>query len=421
MLATLVHLGPLEQRKRRALRWIAGSGVVILACLLMRFVPSLNDRLSGPPRYMQAFANAMAQQIAGLLQQKQPVLVARAEEGAECQSVSPEAAADYDDAYYLLSYSERARSLCLTIYGRVREGSKPASTIFFNPAIERNYGRPFNASVNAVPLHRNLTVLSENYLSLLHWRANPDPSLQISAGSTKRLSSPSAQVSFVDMSLSLRDIRAEVAKRHDLINRLLPFVMFVTAAGLLLPLVRIALLYSQCARYCRGFASDLPLREFLAEDLSRVAERIEHSYRERQQRLHTRFRLEQLQRRDKEAVQQRLEALLAASTDEAQRLLILRVLASEDSEEIHALLDQIEPVERLKTPEERLHLLLESLKEYCTEEELEQCQRDAFEVLLSGGFRQARTLVVSLHDQFRARTKALEDNELGTPDVANEA
>ncbi len=61
-----------------------------------------------------------------------------------------------------------------------------------------------------------------------------------------------------------------------------------------------------------------------------------------------------------------------------------------------------------KTPEERLAALLESLKPYCTEEELASCRQEALSILEKSGFRSARKYAVAMHDEFKLRAKARE-------------
>lgn len=74
---------------------------------------------------------------------------------------------------------------------------------------------------------------------------------------------------------------------------------------------------------------------------------------------------------------------------------------------MQALLDELQPPSSQKTPEERLQLLLESLKDYASEDELREAQTEAFSALEEHGFRQARETVVRFQEQFRARYKQL--------------
>jgi hypothetical protein len=64
-----------------------------------------------------------------------------------------------------------------------------------------------------------------------------------------------------------------------------------------------------------------------------------------------------------------------------------------------------------KTPEEKLMLHLESLKAYCTEEELIVCWQETARMLADYGFRAARNYLIALHDQFRLRMRQSEQME----------
>ncbi len=182
-----------QHRKRQSLTGIVVTGAVLIAALVGRLVPPLNDALSGQPRYMEAFADLMGRQIANTTRQEYPVLVSQAE-NADCRTVEGRTS-DYDDAYYVLTFSEQARSVCLTVYGALPQNSK-APGITLSPGSARNYGRDFKTPVRTVPLHRSLTVLSPEYLALLHWRAKVDPKANVRAGAAQRVTSPSAQISF---------------------------------------------------------------------------------------------------------------------------------------------------------------------------------------------------------------------------------
>ena len=64
-----------------------------------------------------------------------------------------------------------------------------------------------------------------------------------------------------------------------------------------------------------------------------------------------------------------------------------------------------------KTPEERLALLLESLKQYCTDEEFAACRAEAQSVLAKSGFKPARKLAVAMYDRFKLRAREMEELE----------
>ncbi len=238
----------------------------------------------------------------------------------------------------------------------------------------RNYGREFKAPVRAVPLHRSLTVLSPEYLSLPHWRAKVDPKANVRAGAAQRITSPSAQISFADASMNFEDIRTEVAKRHTFLNQILAPVAFASSAFMPLFLWRLRRLYGEAARLCRSFGFALPII-FLTRDLLLVGQEAESEYQRKRQESLAHARLEHIIQRETEDATRRLHGLLASAQEESIRIRIQAALGSGTLDDMQAVLDELQPQVSQKTPEERLRLLLESLKEYASEDEVRQAKR----------------------------------------------
>lgn len=368
-----------------------GGAILLFISLLLRLVPDLNDKLSGAPGYMEKFANTMAPQIAATLHDEYPVLVVREEE-LDCRSVNQQDVSDYYDALYMLSFSEKAWALCLTVYAKVSGGANFADTTIIPADIGMNYGRPFSAQVRAVALQRNLTVFTPEYLALLHWRTKVDPSGRMAAGRTERFTNPSATITFADLSVGILDLRAEFAKRHTAINRILLGIIVLTAGALASSSWRLWVLYRRSVQYCRSYEFDLHLRGFLTTDIAALGEHIQTAYNQRQQQLYAQARAENLLGRAKEEMRRRLEALLALLRDDNHQQLIQGCLARDEWGEMRAVLTQLQVQAAQRTPEERLGLLLESLKEYCSSDEIERCSTEAFDVLSKLGFRQGAGL-----------------------------
>lgn len=59
-------------------------------------------------------------------------------------------------------------------------------------------------------------------------------------------------------------------------------------------------------------------------------------------------------------------------------------------------------------------MLLESLKEFCSDEEVDGYRIEAFEILRALGFREARTFVVRMHRELRSCAKLLEREQIET-------
>jgi hypothetical protein len=354
---------------------------------------------------MESFATLMARQIAAMTRNQFVVLVSQSD-NADCRSVNQERASDYDDAYYVLTFSEQARSVCLTVYSALSQDSK-APGIMLAPGSARSYGREFTSPVTVVPMHRSLTVLSPEYLALLHWRAKVDVNANVKAGAAQRVTSPSAQISFIDTSLDFAVTRAEVAKRHEFVNRLLLLLALGSGVLMLASLVRLGILYGRGARFCRSYDYELPIKTFLAHDLGVVGREVESEYKRRRQESLADARLEHILQREKEEAIRRLQGLLESTHDDNERHRIHAVLDSGNLDDMQTVLDELQPHMSQRTPEERLHLLLEPLKEYAREDEVHQVETEALSTLQKQGFRQARETVIRFHDQFRARYKKL--------------
>jgi hypothetical protein len=65
-------------------------------------------------------------------------------------------------------------------------------------------------------------------------------------------------------------------------------------------------------------------------------------------------------------------------------------------------------------PEQRILMLLESLKEFCGDEEFDGNRIEAFEILRALGFREARIFVVRMHNEMRSCAKLLEQEQIET-------
>jgi hypothetical protein len=106
----------------------------------------------------------------------------------------------------------------------------------------------------------------------------------------------------------------------------------------------------------------------------------------------------------------RLQFLLESVSDEKLRVEIKSCLDRNQLEEMTVLFERQRITAGQKTPEERLALLLESLRPYCSSEEFGDHRDKAFAVLQLSGFRQAREFAVGIHDELREKLKkAAED------------
>ncbi len=406
----LLEFRTAQRQKKHWLFCISASTLVVLVCALLLFVPWLNDALGGPPAYLKGFAITMAGEIASIVHGDYPVLVTQ-DEKANCSGIDQGRAADSDDAVYVLSFSEQSRSLCLTIYGVVSQRSSVPDAMRLSPDIGRNYGRSLATPVMVVALQRNLTTLTPAYLSSLHGRTKVNLSTNIAAAKTERFPSRSPEISFADLSVNLLDVRSEVAKRHNTVNRILLAVLSTALLVLLYSAAFLRLLYGRCVQSCGAQEYELRLRQFLTVDIAPIAERAQVTHLQRQQQTQAQARAEGMLRRAKEDTRRRLQTLVEVIGDEATREAIQQCLDRDDGKEMQAVLGEFSPKASQRTPEERLNLLLESLREYCEDGEFDHCRAEAFDLLSKAGFREARDHVVAMHDHFRARARELEKKQ----------
>src|SRR6266571_8619934 len=143
----------------------------------------------------------------------------------------------------------------------------------------------------------------------------------------------------------------------------------------------------------------------------------------------TKFHEEERERQEQElkaatelALRQYLEEKLRYASanlqDEGLRQRIQQCLnQSPDLDVMELLWAEAQKAAGHRTPEEKLMLLLESLKPFCMEEELSACRIEATKILAELGFRTARNYAISMHDQFKMRMRQIETPE-GNTDTA---
>ncbi len=95
---------------------------------------------------------------------------------------------------------------------------------------------------------------------------------------------------------------------------------------------------------------------------------------------------------------------MQTSTSEIRTCLDRNVLP-----DMAALAHELAQSRRPESPEVRLNLLLESLGDFCSSEELDQYRKEALEIFRDSGFRTAREFVVQAHVILRIRAKQMEE------------
>ena len=110
----------------------------------------------------------------------------------------------------------------------------------------------------------------------------------------------------------------------------------------------------------------------------------------------------------RETLKERLQSFLEVADSEPQRLRIRDCLERTDVEDMRNVLRDVESYFRHAGPEQWILMLLESLKEFCGDEEFDGYPIEAFEILRALGFPEARAFVVRMHHEFCSCAKRLE-------------
>lgn len=402
------------QRQKRILLLVAVLGMsFLLLCLNLRFIPSINDRLSGKPEYMRWVANELARSLAGKIGDDFPVIVLKDEKG-ECKDQSNPGAFDADDLYYVLTYSESSQSVCFLTCAKATTVPAPDYAIQLSQESGHNYGRKLSSPAAVVPIGHVSVSLPASYLSLLHWRATIDPSKFAHVGDAKvqRSLAQGLPVSFVNVSLDFASLRAAVAERHNTVNAMLTSLIVLSSALVAVAFAWTWILYRRFRTLLTPYRAHVAFWAFFRNNLTTISQNACETHRSEQARLLEEARAAALLRRSKDAVRAHLESMYNVLTDDDQRRRIRDCLLEDDIEQMKSLAQHLLDHVGQRTPEERLASLLATLQDYCTGEELDQCSTEAFQILAARGFREARSFVVEAHAQFRARAKELEKKEI---------
>jgi hypothetical protein len=402
-----------QTQKKTSLAVIAGASFLLAVCSILRFVPAINDRLSGPPEYMRWITDRAARTVAARVGDVFPVVVIR-DETHDCERIANASIQDTYDIYYVFFYSETTGSFCCVTYANAAAAVTRTPPLILTPKTGRNYGRRFTNSIAVVPAGHFSLRFPASYLSLLHWRRTVDPSDQALAGNAllHRSFAPSASLSSMDISLNFSDLRAAVGQRHRTVNGVLTSLGAFSALLILLAASTIGILYWRFRKECGPYYPGLRLITFLRDDLAIISEHARKNYLHSQEAGLEELRAANVLNRATEAAKHRLESLLDVLEDEPQRGRVRESLAEGDLNNMTRLLHELESHLGHRTPEDRLASLLETLKEFCSNEEFEAFRMEAFEILHRLGFRNARPFVVRTHDELRERAKLREKEEL---------
>ncbi len=402
-----------KQKKRFVSITLVGASLLVLS-LCLGFIPLLNDAISGKPQYMRWVADRVARSIAARFGNDSAVIVTP-DETTDCRQITDVNVPNPDDFYYVITYSEKAHSLCFITYASLPKGWDHANSLVLYPSTGKNYGQKLNAPVQAVAVSQLQMVYPMAYLSLLHWRAKIDSSSFKQAANARfeRWFNSSAEPGdSLDVEIDFPSLRADVGRRHGFVNHAL---MAVLAASMLLIAFagyKARRSYQEFGAFLTRYHYPLTFAAYVRQDPIAIADRPREVYQDEQKRTREHARAAIIARRSSEAIRTHLESLLRRLPDEEKRVRIGECLARNNPEEMKAVIQEIKGQAEQRSPEDKLTELLDSLKEYCSDEELDGYCSQAFQVLAESGFRDARTFVVNTHDQLRTRLKELEEQKV---------
>ena len=407
----------LERNKRRTLFALCLPAIVLLVLSAWRFVPRLNDALSGKVSAVRILTESFGRQLAAQTQMQFPVIVEQDEHGT-CQAVSAPSIAEEEirGTIYLLTYSEQQNLTCITTYVVPMDASRVSTLRGFGPAEGKNYGPALLGTVKAIAEDRIVHVYAPEYLRRLHWRYTPhfplSPSEAASLRSQSYYSGGTQPGGSVSIDFDYGELRAEIAKRHQIVNSVLSVFLIGCAAVSILLIRKLALAFRALSQYCHVYELQLTPRVFLKGNVATELEvmSLGGGILSDNKQDQSRRREEEKLRDLRTGWQEGLRSALPNLTDEHLRTRVQECLEHkpQDLEQMKSLWVEVQERTGLKMPADKLNLLLESAKPYCTEEEFLAARAEAFAILNKSGFRTARTFATAMHDQFKIRAREME-------------
>ena len=404
-----------QKRKRAAVLAFVTASCMLLLCAFILFVPSLDDALSSPPQYLRWITDRTARAVAARTNSEFPV-IARHDDRYDCDKIQNTSTGNSDDIFYVFTYSETSHSLCFVTYQRAPESLVRSGAEVLGSSSDENYGRPFSTPIAVVPVGHLSIKFLDSYLTLLHWRTHVDPGLLARAGNAHlRQAMPLSMPTLpADVSLPLVELREAVAQRHNTVNVVLLFLSVISLLGMLLSTAAGWGLYRRVRLECVRCGMVLGFRTFIGEDLAGVAERARTQFRCAQEASAEELRKATALRQVRQALSEPLQWFLEVADSEPERLRLRACLERADLEDMKNVLRDVESYFRHAGPEQRISMLLESLKEFCSDEEGAGYRMEAFEILRALGLREGRTFVVRMHRELRSCAKLLEQEPIQT-------
>lgn len=204
------------------------------------------------------------------------------------------------------------------------------------------------------------------------------------------------------------------AQRHNTVNAVLLSFSLISGLCLLLSAAVGWVLYRRVCPECARCGMALGFTTFILEDMCVVGERARTMYRCAQEASAEELRRATALQQARETLKERLQSFLEVADSEPQRLRIRDCLERTDLEDMRTVLRHVESYFRHAGPQQRILMLLESLKEFCGDDEFDGYRLEAFEILRALGFREARAFVVRMHHELRSCAKLLEQEQIET-------
>jgi len=414
----------LDKNKRRILfaLWVAATFLLVIS--VFRFVPRVNDALSGKPQYLRVLTETFARQFANQTQRQFPVIVEHDEHGT-CQAVNAPSIPDPEirGAIYMLAYSEQQHLTCITAYIVPTEPSRFSTLRTFTPAEGKNYGPILPGPLNAFAEERIVHPYAAEYLKRLHWRYKPhfplSPKEAASLTSQSYYSGAKPPADSLSIDLDYGELRAEIGARHRKLNLALSFTLGACTLLCLLLLRKLWLLYLAFSKHCGLYEMKVTPIDFLGENIATKLSVARRGYFDRQQETQVRLREQHKLQALRYGWEQSLRAALPNLPDEQLRGRVQEYLERkpQDLEQMKALWMEVQERTTTKTSADKLNLLLESARPYCTEEEFQLGRAEAFAILRKSGFRPARAFAIKMHDQYKTRAREMEQLQASEAEV----
>jgi hypothetical protein len=224
----------------------------------------------------------------------------------------------------------------------------------------------------------------------------------------------------VSIDFDYGELRAEIAKRHRIVDSWLYVLLIGCVALSLLLLRKLALAFRVSSQYCRVYQLQLTPTTFLKGNVATELSVARRRYFERQQETQARLREQEKLHALRSTWQEGLRSALPNLNDEQLRARVEECLENEalDLEQVKSLWVEVQERTGAKTPADKLNLLLQSAKPYCTDDEFLAGRDEAFAILSKSGFRAARTFAIAMHEQLKIRAREMEELENSNRNIA---